>query len=181
MPNAPDRWPSSVGLIGAGAMGRALLCGLADAHPGLGERTVVCDGVPAAAQGAAAEVGARVGSVSEAARADLVLVAVKPKDTGALLDEVAATGDGVVLSVVAGWTLDALGAHLGARPTVRTMPNLAVRHLTGVLGVCERNLDPLQSEQLERVLAPLGTVVRVDESLFPVITAPFPRMNIFRN
>ena len=171
MPNAPDRWPSSVGLIGAGAMGRALLCGLADAHPGLGERTVVCDGVPAAAQGAAAEVGARVGSVSEAARADLVLVAVKPKDTGALLDEVAATGDGVVLSVVAGWTLDALGAHLGARPTVRTMPNLAVRHLTGVLGVCERNLDPLQSEQLERVLAPLGTVVRVDESLFPVITA----------
>jgi pyrroline-5-carboxylate reductase len=166
-----DRWPASVGLIGAGAMGRALLSGLAQAHTGLGERALVCDAMSTAARAGADEVGGAVAALPVAAKADLVVVAVKPKDTAAVLEQIASGGDGVVLSVVAGWTLDAIGTRLGSRPYVRTMPNLAVRHLAGVLGVCERNLDAAQHERLDALLRPLGAIIRVDESLFPVVTA----------
>ena len=169
--SSTDLWPSSLGLIGAGAMGRALLCGLTDLHPGLAERVRICDAVAGAAEAAASEVGGAVASLAEAASADVVVVAVKPKDAGVVLDAVASAGDGIVLSVVAGWTLDAIGAHVGLRPVVRTMPNLAVRHGTGVVGLCERNVDQVQHDQIDALLSPLGTLVRIDEALFPVVTA----------
>src|SRR5690606_33222730 len=101
-------WPRRVAIVGAGAMGRALAAGLV---------------------AAVAEAGGRPATLEEAAGADLVCLAVKPKDAEAALGAVreAMGPRGVLLSVVAGWDLDRLAGAAPGVPLVRTMPNLAVR------------------------------------------------------
>ncbi|MDX6411195.1 MAG: hypothetical protein QOE91_711, partial [Gaiellaceae bacterium] len=50
-------WPASIGLVGAGAMGRALAAGLTRGRPGVAETLLVADQVPAAVEAALADVG----------------------------------------------------------------------------------------------------------------------------
>jgi pyrroline-5-carboxylate reductase len=166
-------WPRRVGLIGTGAMGRALAAGLARGRPDLAERLTLTDSQPRALEAALADVGGRVGTLEDVAACDLVCLAVKPGDAeGALA---AARGalrpDAVLLSVVAGWTLDRLSAAAPGVPLARTMPNLAVRHGAGVVALSTRHLPDGMEERLRGVLAPLGAVVPLPETLFPAATA----------
>lgn len=166
-------WPASIGLVGAGAMGRALAAGLARGRPELAGALAVADRVPAAVEAALVDVGGSPASVAEAAAADLVVVAVKPSDAADALAEVAASAraGAVVLSVVAGWDLDRLEASAPGVALVRTMPNLAVRHGAGIVAVATRGLEPERERQVLALLAPLGAVVPLAETLFPVATA----------
>lgn len=174
MDASASQWPTSVGLIGAGAMGRAFAAGLARG----GQRAfVVTDAVPAAALEGAAELGGAMGTADDAAACDVVVLAVKPKDVPAALDAVrrrAEAGDGaspVLVSVAAGWDLARLRAELPGAPIVRTMPNLAARHGAGLVAVATDGLDPSREADVIALLAPLGTVEPIDEALFPVATA----------
>jgi pyrroline-5-carboxylate reductase len=166
-------WPARVGLVGAGAMGRALAAGLVRGDRALGDRLEVADAVPAAVEAAIADVGGRPASVAEAAGADLVCLAVKPKDAPGALEEVRAAmrPGSVLLSVIAGWDLDRLEAAAPGAGLARTMPNLAVRHGAGVVVLATRGLDEGAEAELLRVLRPLGTVLPLPESLFPAATA----------
>ncbi|MFN8110968.1 MAG: pyrroline-5-carboxylate reductase [Thermoleophilia bacterium] len=169
-----DAWPTSVGLVGSGAMGRAMLAGLVRGRPSLGAACVVADAIPEAARAGAQEVGGTVGTVAQATACTLVLLAVKPKDAEACLREVAAaSGPGtVVLSVVAGWDLARFRAHLPAGVgVVRTMPNLAVRLGAGIVAMATDGVDELAMAGMRALLAPLGTVVELPESLFGAATA----------
>ncbi len=154
-------------------MGRAMLAGLARERPELGHSSRIHDVVDAAAQAGATEVDGSVGTLAQAAACDLVVLAVKPGDAaGALRAIDAARGpDTVVVSVVAGWTLDRLRAEAPQTRVVRTMPNLAVRHGAGLVAVSDLHLAVEDSQRLRDALAPLGTVVRLPESLFSVATA----------
>ncbi len=166
-------WPARVGLVGAGAMGRAFAAGLVRGDRALAERLEVADAVPAAVEAAIADVGGRPATVAEAAGADLVCLAVKPKDARGALEEVRAAmrPSSVLLSVIAGWDLDRLGAAVPGAALARTMPNLAVRHGAGVVVLATRGLDDRAEEELLRVLRPLGTVLPLPESLFAAATA----------
>jgi pyrroline-5-carboxylate reductase len=172
-PEPNSAWPSSVGLVGSGAMGRAMLAGLVRAAPARGAACVVADAIPAAAERGAAEVGGSVGSIAQAAACELVVVAVKPKDAADALAELAPhTGsDTVVISVIAGWDMARLRAAAPGVAVVRTMPNLAVRFGAGLVALATDGVDAARREALERVLAPLGAVVPLPESLFPAATA----------
>jgi len=163
----------TIGLIGAGAMGRALAAGLVRGHPELGETLRVADSVPAAVAAAVDDVGGRPATVAEAGAADIVCVAVKPADMAAALEAVrpAVVPDGVVLSVAAGWDLERLSAALPGVGVVRTMPNLAVRHGAGVVGVAAARVTDDVHARLMALLAPLGAVVELPERHFPVVTA----------
>lgn len=166
-------WPRSIGLIGAGAMGRAMLAGLLASRPDLAASSVVSDAVDAASVAGAAETGARTGTVEQAAGCDLVLIAVKPKDmAGALGALVGSLGDdSVVLSVAAGWPIERLRTLVPGAPLVRTMPNLAVRYGCGVMGVAQEGLDAAREASTLGLLSGLGAAVSVPEASFPVITA----------
>lgn len=166
-------WPARIGLIGAGAMGRALAAGLARGRTDPARWLTVADAVPAAVEAAVADTGGRPASLEEAAAADLVCVAVKPKDAPEVLAAVAAElrPGSAVLSVVAGWDLDRLGALLPGAPVVRTMPNLAVRHGAGIVAVATRGLEPSAEEAVLALLAPLGAVLPLPEGLFAAATA----------
>jgi pyrroline-5-carboxylate reductase len=168
----PD-WPAGVGLVGAGAMGRALVAGLVRGRPALAGRIVVADVVPAAAEAGAAECGGRVGSPAEAAACELVCVAVKPGDVAPLIDSVrgALAPGGVLLSVAAGVTLDHLAGAAPGHALVRCMPNLAVRHGAGIVAVATRGVEGPRHEALRALLGPLGAVVDVPEANFAAATA----------
>ena len=154
-------------------MGRALAAGLLRGRPELAERLVLADSAPRALEAALADVGGRVGTTEEAAACELVCVAVKPADAEEALQTIRpGLGAGaVLLSVMAGWTLDRLEAALPDAALARTMPNLAVRHGAGLVALATRGLEPDRDEALLAGLAPLGTVVPLPEKLFPAATA----------
>ena len=170
MADASSTWPRTVGLIGAGAMGRAFAAGLAraDAPP----EFVVTDAIPAAALEGAAELGGRMGDMADVAACDAVVLAVKPKDVSAALEALSRSGgEPVVISVAAGWDLGRLRGALANAPLVRTMPNLAVRHGAGLVAVATDGLPGDRRDGLFSLLAPLGTVEEIDERLFDAATA----------
>jgi len=98
---------------------------------------------------------------------------VKPGDGAAALREVssALADESVVVSVMAGWTLDRLEEALPGRPIVRTMPNLAVRHGAGLVALTARHVSDERIAELENALVHLGTPVLLPESSFAVATA----------
>lgn len=167
-------WPTTIGLVGCGAMGRAMAGGLLRTRPDAAAGMVVVDAIPAASAAAASELGARVGTAADAAVCDLVVLAVKPKDAPVALGELAAAGFGagsVLMSVVAGLDLDRLRALAPRVPLARTMPNLAVRHGAGLIAVTTRDMTSTAVAALEAALAPLGAVVELPEPLIGPATA----------
>lgn len=167
-------WPARVGVVGCGAMGRALAAGLARSRPELVPAgLVLADAVPAALEAAVADVGGTPAAPEEAAACDLVCVAVKPKDAAEALGALRAAlrPDAVLLSVMAGWTLDRLAAAAPGVAVARVMPNLAVRHGAGVLALATRGVPADRAGRLTALLRGLGTVVSLGEELFPAATA----------
>lgn len=164
--------PQTIGVIGCGAMGRALAAGLVRAHPHCGASMLLSDAVSASAQAAAAETGGRVSTLEDAARADVVVLAVKPKDVEAALEHARASlrPEAVLLSVVAGWTLDRLADVAPRVGLARTMPNLAVRHGSGIVVIATRGISKETNAALLALLDGLGTVVELPESLFAAAT-----------
>jgi pyrroline-5-carboxylate reductase len=77
----------------------------------------------------------------------------------------------VLVSVAAGWPIDRLQVAAPGHPIVRLMPNLAVAGGRGVVAMATRGLDVDGEERVRALLAPLGAVVPLDESLFAIATA----------
>lgn len=155
----------AIGVVGVGAMGGAMAAGLAghahvvveDQAPGRAEEVALCHGLTA----------------GDAAACDIVVLAVKPQDLGDVLAGVLPRmRDGSVLvSVAAGWPIDRLRAAAPGHPVVRLMPNLAVAGGRGVVAMATSGLDGEAEARVRALLAPLGSVVPLDESLFGVATA----------
>lgn len=154
-------------------MGRAFAVGMVRGRADLAERLLIADAVPAAVEGAVADAGGRPAAVAEAAACDLVCVAVKPKDAADVLATIVAAPqpERVVLSVIAGWDLARLADAAPGAPLVRTMPNLAVRHGAGIVAMATAGLDEARTARVAELLAPLGAVVPLPESLFSAATA----------
>jgi pyrroline-5-carboxylate reductase len=154
-------------------MGRALAVGLLRGRPELAERLVLADSAPRALEAALADGGGRVGDSAEAAACDLVCIAVKPVDADAALAAArsALRPGAVLLSVMAGWTLDRLEAALPDVALARTMPNLAVRHGAGLVAIATRGVAPERERDLLGALGSLGAVVPLPERLFHAATA----------
>jgi pyrroline-5-carboxylate reductase len=153
-------------------MGRAFAVGLVRAHPELAASLLLSDAFPAAADAAASETGGQVTDLATAACAECVVLAVKPKDVEAALTAAQPSmgAKTVLLSVVAGWTLDRLAAAAPGVGLARTMPNLAVRHGSGIVVVATRGLSTESDAGLHALLDGLGTVVDIPESLFNAAT-----------
>jgi pyrroline-5-carboxylate reductase len=166
-----------IAILGTGKMGEALLSGLLES------------GYPAAEVAAvarrperAAELRERHGvptpSATEAAKiADTLVLAVKPQDMGALLDEIAAfvpaTKDQLVISVAAGITTAFIGQRLtGDVPVVRVMSNtpIMVDQAMSVISAGPHATEE-HLRRAEALLSPVGKVLRIPESQQDAATA----------
>ncbi|MEZ6023806.1 MAG: pyrroline-5-carboxylate reductase [Hyphomonadaceae bacterium] len=166
----------SIALIGAGAMGGALVRGWIEAvRKGGGlTLTVVEPNFDPELETALDAVGA-VLNPPDPGPADVLVLAVKPQQFAA-----AAEGarnfvgpDTRVLSVMAGVTIETLARELGAQRVVRCVPNTPARIGRGVTAyVASSACTPEDRRLVEQLLEPLGTVEPIAaERLMDVVTA----------
>jgi pyrroline-5-carboxylate reductase len=156
-------------MLGTGNMGEAVLAGALRA--GVTPTNVVATARrPERARELAQRHGVRTtaDNVAAVAAADVVVVAVKPKDVAALLSEVgdALPQDAVVVSVAAGLSTaffeDRLPAH---QPVVRVMPNTPAAIGAGMSALSAGSAA--SADHVSRVLGVLagtGDVVEVPEA-----------------
>lgn len=167
---------ASVALLGGGVMGEALLAAMLRG----GWSAEAVEVVETSAERAgriAQEHGVRTGAsaAQAAARADVVLVALKPGVVAGVLDEIAPVlrGGTLVVSVAAGLPVALYEEHLPpGTPVVRVMPNTPA-----VVGKGASAIAPGSSATeghlalVERILGPTGLVVRVAEKDLDAVTA----------
>ena len=115
----------SIAFLGGGNMANALIGGLV--AKGYEARTISVIEVSPAAREKIAARGVRVATAPDAstAKADTLVLAVKPQDARAALASIASSVAGrLVISIAAGVRLEALSRWLGGhRQLVRCMPN----------------------------------------------------------
>jgi pyrroline-5-carboxylate reductase len=151
-----------IGFCGSGNMARALALGLELKEPAL----FTDAGSGRAAALAAAVGGEAVRSNEELGqRAQLVVLAHKPAQLEAIAREVGAA-PAIILSLLGGVTVAALGAAYPESRIVRAMPNTAVEVRRGVTCVCGAAIP-----EVEELLGRVGTVVRLAERLMEAATA----------
>lgn len=167
----------TLAIIGTGRMGEALLRGLLGSGHITPGRVICTDSIEGRRAALADTYGVRaIADNREAiAAADVVLVALKPQ---VLLETLAADADAftaqhTVISVAAGIAASALEAAVGAGvPVVRVMTNTPaqVDEAMSVLaaGTYAHERDLALAESL---LAPVGRVLRMDESQLDAVTA----------
>ena len=164
----------SVGFIGVGNKGTAIIMGLAAHKIEVHGCDLNADRLAKLAQ----ETGLKV----EASPADLVkncryvLLAVKPQHLASVVEEIAPvlTAGHCLLSIAAGVTQARLKELSGARcPVVRIMPNTPVLVGAGVFALCfdDASLDDERRDFVRKVIAPLGQVHELPEKLFDAFTS----------
>ncbi|MCU1674569.1 MAG: pyrroline-5-carboxylate reductase, partial [Frankiales bacterium] len=166
---------SRVAILGVGKLGEALLSGLLRAGRSPDE-VVVTARRPERAEALAAKHGVRVVANTEAAaHADVLLLAVKPQDMGALLDELAGTvpAERLVVSMAAGITTATLEAALApGTPVVRVMSNTPVLVDQAMSAISAGSHAAEEHLALtEELLRPVGQTIRVPESQQDAVTA----------
>jgi pyrroline-5-carboxylate reductase len=166
-----------VAVLGAGTIGEALIAGLlSGGWRNAGE--IVATG---RRQERLDDLSSRFGIATTLSNRDavedapLVVIAVKPQDFDALLDEIAPvlTPDQTVLSIAAAIPTKAIEERLSERvPVVRAMPNAPATVHEGIAGMCAgEHADEPQLALAEEALAHLGAVVRVPEEYMDAVTA----------
>lgn len=167
-----------IAVLGAGKIGEALLSGLVSAGWNAQDLSFT-ERYAARCAELTERYGAAATDVAGAVRdSDVLVVAVKPQDVEALLDELAeplaaARASRLVVSLCAGVPTSRYSGRLPeGTPVVRVMPN------TPMLvdeGMCAVSAGPNATEEhldmVERMLRSVGEVVRVPETQQDAVTA----------
>lgn len=168
--------PLRIGFIGAGRMATALAQGLVRSGFVAPERIVAGDVEPAARAAFEREVGAHTApdNASVIARADVIVLAVKPQSLAPVLQELQplVRPEQLVISIVAGATLSSLASMLIAKARiVRVMPNTPclVGHGASAYALGP-HAGPQDAEFTQSLLSTLGLAVQVPESQLDAVT-----------
>lgn len=172
------RPPPLVGFIGAGNMARALAGGLINSGWDR-SRLILSDPDAGQRDGIHALLGLEVhaDNAAVAARADILVFAVKPQALAAAAQALAAVAQQqrpLVVSVAAGVRIGDLERWLGGNlPVVRVMPNTAVLVGAGACGMyANAHVSEAMRRQAESVLRAVGVAVWVErEELLDAVTA----------
>jgi pyrroline-5-carboxylate reductase len=164
-----------VAVLGAGKMGEALMSGMLRAGRAA-QDLVFTERHPDRATSLTEQYAVESVTVAQAAeRADTLLVAVKPQEIVALLDELApvATAKNLVISIAAGIPTTTIEARLADDvPVVRVMSNTPVfvdQAMSAVSPGSHATEEHL--ERTEALLRPVGKVIRVPENQLDAVTA----------
>lgn len=164
-----------IAVLGGGKMGEALLAGLLAGGHEPGDVTVSERYAERAEQLRDTYGIATAEPAAAADGAEIVLLATKPQDLGALLAQIAPvlTSSQLVVSVAAGATAATIETALGdGVPVVRCMPNtpaLVGQGMTAIAAGSHATAEHL--DRAEQVLTAVGRVVRVPEYQLDAVTA----------
>jgi pyrroline-5-carboxylate reductase len=163
----------TLGIIGFGNMGSAIVGGLLESHLFEPHAIHVYDPDPARVQQAKAAghlVYPSIGALTEKTRT--LVLAVKPKDMHGILHELGKAGDyALVISIAAGITTRTIQEALKTSPVVRAMPNAPCMTRTGATVVARgKFVHDSHVELAKRLLGAVGYVVELPESLMDAVT-----------
>jgi len=166
----------SVGIIGAGNMGEALLRGLLRSGVLQATRCLVTNKSNDERLARLARDW-RVQTTRDKARimgeGDIIVLAVKPADMPDVLGEIAphAHPRHLIISVAAGVPLEEIERHLDGVPIVRAMPNTSTSVGASATAICPgRCATAAHMEVTRQVFEAVGRVEAVPESLFDLVT-----------
>ncbi|HSN06132.1 MAG TPA: pyrroline-5-carboxylate reductase [Candidatus Angelobacter sp.] len=164
-----------VAIFGAGVMGETLLAGLIRAGRPAAELVVTerrTDRAEELRQRHGVEV---VSNLDAAAKADTLVLVVKPQDMGALCDEIAphVRPGALVVSLAAGITTDFLESRLPEGvPVVRVMPNTPALVDQGMAAISPGvHCDQAHLDEARQLLEAVGRVVVLEEKHLDAVTA----------
>lgn len=168
--------PQRIGLIGAGQMATALGQGFIKAGMVAREGVMASDPAADARDRFAQATGARAinDNLEVVAASDVVFLAVKPQQVGAVLAQLhgGITGAQLVVSIAAGVRLETLAMGLGPEVRLaRVMPNTPCLVGRAACGYC---LGPKATDDdgrlVEQLLSAVGICYRVEEKLLDAVT-----------
>ncbi len=163
----------TLGFIGSGKMASALVHGVTQSGAVPGDRILVTDIFPAAAQKLATDAGvtALPTNAEVATAADALVICVKPHDALAALRALDTAGK-LVISIVAGLTLAALQEAAGKNTRIiRVMPNTpALVHEGAAAYALGTSATADDAKVADMIFGAVGKVVGVKEPLIDVVT-----------
>lgn len=168
----------TVGVVGAGVMGRTLIRGLVNS--GLIDRQRIWagdkNGATCESVSQELEIPVDADFQHRVPTADLILVCVKPADAPVVLATIRNAGlrrETLLISILAGVTTDRLESLLGSEnPVVRAMPNTPCVVGEGMTVVCRgRYAAKSDLERATQIFEAVGKCIPVDEIHFNAITA----------
>lgn len=159
----------NIALIGCGHMGSALAKHLARHY-----RLTIYTRNKEKGQKVAAETGAIwADTPAEAVKdADVVVLAVQPKDLAVLSSTIELSSKQVALSVLAGIPISRLKKSFPEALIVRMMPNLAITARKGIIGLCEDGtLTIAKKADIEKMFAGIGLLLWTSEKQMHAFSA----------
>ncbi|VAW39522.1 Pyrroline-5-carboxylate reductase [hydrothermal vent metagenome] len=166
----------TVGLIGGGQMGEALVRGMLEARLFPPEKIMVAEPDPARQDylRATYSVAVTADALELAKACSIIIVAVKPQIIGSVLSlyRPGITRQHLVISIAAGITIKRLEEELGEEVRIiRVMPNTPALVLAGASALSSNT--KAGSEDLEtakRIFSAVGTCVELSEDLLDAVT-----------
>lgn len=113
-------------------------------------------------------------SFDQLAKADLVILAMKPKNAVAAMQQIQPflNADTAVLSIIAGVSMDTIAHHLGQRAIARVMPNTSATIGMSASGITfNANVPDIQRALYRQLLEAVGIVIEVEEDKLHAVTA----------
>lgn len=172
----PPTYDYTLGLIGAGNMGSALVRGFVKRQTLAPGEVCICDLEAERVAALSSELGVTAAHDAPelVSQSSVVLLAVKPQSLPELLSSLAGSfqGDQLVISIVAGVSLANLQALIGERlPLVRVMPNvLCTVEESASAYTASPEVRPEQVAFVDSLLASVGLVFPVEEKLLDAVT-----------
>ncbi len=168
------RSSTTLAVVGAGAMGEALLSGWLASGWDAGD-IVIVDAYAPRVQELHERHGVRGVELDEAASATTIVLAVKPHQVAPVLEALAPSlrEDTLVVCIAAGVTLEKLAAGLPqGQGVVRVMPNTPALVGEGMAGIVSGpHATPAQCDQVVELFEAVGRAVVVDEPSLDALTA----------
>lgn len=157
-----------IAIIGMGNMGQAFASGLLKSFDA--QSIVACDKHPEKLKNFTGTTTDSAERATEGASA--VLLSVKPQSAAELLKELNLK-DKLVISIMAGITLESLEKMTGSTKIVRAMPNLPASLGEGMTGwIATNDVTKSERELAEKMFSSVGKHIELkDESLLNVVTA----------
>ncbi|MBI4394815.1 MAG: pyrroline-5-carboxylate reductase [Candidatus Omnitrophica bacterium] len=164
----------TIGIIGCGNMGSAILNGLLHsqiAHP---NRICVHDSLISKAKSVSKKFGVHraKSNLELVRRSEIILLAVKPQDLDSVGKEMRPHlhSKHVIVSILAGIPIKALDRAFGRRVAiVRAMPNLGAQVGEGMTAITSRNRAALKAASV--IFCGCGKAVELPEKYFNLVTA----------
>lgn len=166
----------TIGFIGAGNMAEALVRGLLDAKLVSRERLIASDILEARRQQIRERYGVQTVADGRevAAKASVLILAVKPQDMEAALNGIAASVNQTktIISIAAGIPIAFIADRLPVKTRIiRVMPNAPALVLAGAAGIAKGEYaSPEELQIAEMIFSAVGKAVVVEEKHLDAVT-----------